>query len=61
VWNDFTRHINAKLLAAVGLSDSKVGTVAEWLQEQSDSLLENETTVKLFVHHSHFRSAIGHT
>lgn len=61
--NDFTRNLNASLClwAALGLSDSKVETVAGWLVQQNDSLLENEEVNKLLAQHHHYRSAFEYT
>ena len=61
--NDFTRNLNASLsiLAALGLNDSYVETVAEWLRDQSGSLLDNDTVAKLFAQRSLYRSAVEHT
>ena len=61
--NDFTRNLNASLClwAALGLSDSKVETVAGWLVQQNDSLLENEEVNQLLAQHHHYRSAFEYT
>ena len=60
--NDFTRNLNASLLwTALGLSDSKVETVAGWLVQQSSSLLESNIVKSLLAQHHHYRSAFEYT
>ena len=61
--NDFTRNVNSSLClwAALGLSDSEVETVAGWLVQQSDSLLEDDKVNRLLAQHHHYRSVFEYT